>query len=166
MVGEALAGLSSLKTAFDMAKGLKNIDDAVRRNVAVIELQEKILSAQQAQSALAEQVGELEKEVARLKAWDADKQRYELREVSADVFAYVVKPSVESGEPFHMLCANCYQRGEKSILQATQELHMRRRVHNCPHCSAKYEMAYVPRPEPPPVNRGPAGGTWGQARSG
>jgi hypothetical protein len=48
------AGLSAIKTAFDLAKGLKDIDDATRRNAAVIELQEKSLSAQSAQSALVE----------------------------------------------------------------------------------------------------------------
>jgi Staphylococcal nuclease homologue len=42
---------------------LKDIDDATRRNAAVIELQEKILDAQQAQSALIEKARELEKEV-------------------------------------------------------------------------------------------------------
>jgi hypothetical protein len=149
MVGEALAGFSALKIAFDIAKGLKDIDDAVRRNTAIIELQKTLLSAQQTQLALAEHVGELEKEVARLKAWDGEKQRYELREVSTDGFAYVIKDGMERSEPFHMLCANCYQRGEKSILQATQELRMRRRVHNCHHCKAEYEMKYVPRPDPP-----------------
>ncbi len=42
---------------------MKDIDDATRRNAAVIELQEKILDAQQAQSALIEKARELEKEV-------------------------------------------------------------------------------------------------------
>jgi hypothetical protein len=44
MVGEVFAGIGALKTAFDIAKGLKDIDDVARRNAAVIELQEKILS--------------------------------------------------------------------------------------------------------------------------
>ncbi len=51
MVAEVFAGLGAIKTAFDLAKGLKDIDDATRRNAAVIKLQEKILDAQQAQSA-------------------------------------------------------------------------------------------------------------------
>jgi len=42
MVGEVFAGLGAIKTAFDIAKGLKDIDDAARRNAAVIELQQKI----------------------------------------------------------------------------------------------------------------------------
>ena len=59
MVAEVFAGVSALKTAFDIAKGLKDIDDAARRNAAVIELQEKILSAQHAESELTETVSEL-----------------------------------------------------------------------------------------------------------
>jgi hypothetical protein len=166
MVGEAIAGLSALKTAFDIAKGLKDIDNAARRNAAVIELQEKILSAQQTQSTLAERIGELEKEVARLKAWDADKQRYERREVSRGVIAYVLKPSEQGIEPFHMLCPKCYHDGKPSELQATQELRKGRRVHNCPRCGAKYELSGGTEPGPPTVNRGPPGGLAGQARFG
>jgi hypothetical protein len=55
-------------------------------------------------------------------AGQTEKARYQLREVNTGVFAYVPKQGMEQGEPFHMLCANCYERGEKSILQATQEL--------------------------------------------
>ncbi len=91
MVAEVFAGLGALKTAFDIAKGLKDIDDATRRNAAVIELQEKILAAQQSQSSLIETARELEKEVVQLKAWEADKQRYELTAQSC------LKPSMSNG---------------------------------------------------------------------
>jgi hypothetical protein len=117
MVGEAFAGLSALKTAFDIAKGLKDIDDATRRNAAVIELQEKLLTAQSAQAALLEQVGELEKEVARLKAWEADKKRYQLADIGNGVVALALKPAMSNGEPTHYLCANCAAKGQKSYLQ-------------------------------------------------
>ena len=74
MVGEVIAGLGALKTAFDIAKGLKDIDDRVRLNEARMELQEKILDAQQAQATLLEKVNNLEKEITarRLEeAWHA-----------------------------------------------------------------------------------------------
>src|SRR5215831_2322334 len=58
MVGELIAGLGAFKTMFDIAKGLKDINDAATRNAAVIELQEKILIAQAQQAALVEHVGE------------------------------------------------------------------------------------------------------------
>jgi uncharacterized protein YlxW (UPF0749 family) len=79
MVAEVFAGLGALKTAFDMTQGLQKIHDAVARDRAVIELQKEILAAQAAQSALVQSVSDLEKEVARLNDWEADKNRYQLR---------------------------------------------------------------------------------------
>jgi hypothetical protein len=117
MVGEAFAGLSAIKTAFDIAKGLKDIDDTARRNAAVIELQEKILTAQQTQAALIERVGELEKEVTRLKDWEADKARYQLAEIAPGLVALSIKEAMRNGEPFHRICADCAANGKKFYLQ-------------------------------------------------
>jgi hypothetical protein len=47
MVSEVYTGLSALKNVFELVKGLKDIHDATIRNEAIINLQEKILSAQQ-----------------------------------------------------------------------------------------------------------------------
>jgi hypothetical protein len=115
MVGDAFAGLSALKTAFDLAKGLKDIDDATRRNAAVIELQEKLLTAQSTQAELLERISTLENKVASFETWNAEKQRYELKPFGSG-FAYVVKPEAQGSEPLHQLCPNCYARGKKSIL--------------------------------------------------
>jgi hypothetical protein len=148
MVAEVFAGLGAIKTAFDIAKGLKDIDDAARRNAAVIELQEKILTAQQAQSTLIEHVRELEKEVADLKAWDADKQRYQLKSIRAGVTVYALKPGMENGEELHYLCTNCYQHGHKSILQE-EHLDVGRVVmHVCHRCGSEY-IEHGARHEPP-----------------
>jgi hypothetical protein len=68
-----------MKATFNIAKGLKDIDDAPRRNTAIIELQEKILSAQTEQSESIETIGDLKKRVTELETWEAEKQRYELR---------------------------------------------------------------------------------------
>jgi hypothetical protein len=118
MAAEVLAGLGALKSAFDIAKSLKDIDDAARRNGAVIELQEKILGAQSAQAQLIESVSALEKEMAHLKAWNTDKERYKLTELRPGVTAYSLKEGMENGEPPHHLCASCYQGHHKTILQA------------------------------------------------
>ena len=50
MVAEVFAGLSAIKSALDIAKGLKDISDAAARNMAVVELTEKILAARELQS--------------------------------------------------------------------------------------------------------------------
>ena len=117
VAAEVYAGLGALKTAFDIAKGLKDIDNATSRNAAVIELQEKILSAQTEQADLVERVRELKKEVADLKAWDADKARYQLKNIQPGVTVYALKEGMENGELPHYLCPTCYQRGQRSILQ-------------------------------------------------
>jgi hypothetical protein len=127
----------ALKTAFDMAKALKDIDDRTRRNDAVIELQEKILGAQTAQAALIQEVGELEKEMTALKAWDADKKRYELKDLGRGFYAYVPKQGMEEGEPPHGICANCYQKGFKSILQSSGHPVVYDRSWDCPGCKTK-----------------------------
>lgn len=137
MVGEAIAGLGALKTAFDLAKGLKDIDNATSRNAAVIELQEKILAAQSTQATLIERVGDLEKEMAALKAWGADKARYELIDLHRGLFAYVPRQGEDKGEPPHALCANCYQRGFKSILQSSGHPNVHERTWDCQVCKAK-----------------------------
>jgi hypothetical protein len=116
MISEAMMGVTAFKAAMDITKGLKDIDDRTRRNEAVIELQEKILGAQAAQAALVQAVGELEKEVTALKAWDADKERYRLVELKRGVLAFAPKEGMENGEPVHNLCTSCYQHGFKSIL--------------------------------------------------
>lgn len=41
VVAETIAGLGAFKSMYDMAKALKDINDATVRNGAVIELQEK-----------------------------------------------------------------------------------------------------------------------------
>ena len=60
MVAEVFAGLSAFKTLFDTARSLKDMNDAVVRSAAVIELQEQILSARAQQIELIERVRELD----------------------------------------------------------------------------------------------------------
>jgi hypothetical protein len=115
MPAEIFAGIGAIKTAFDLAKGLKDIDDATRRNAAVIELQKELLAAQEAQSTLLERIRELEEKVAGFETWNAEKNRYELKPFGSGV-AYVPKAEAKGSEPEHQLCPNCYARGQKSFL--------------------------------------------------
>jgi|SRR6185437_1315651 len=140
MVAEVFAGLSAFKTMFDMAKGLKDINDAAIRNGAVIELQEQILAAQEAQAALIQRVGELEKQVAGFETWKTEKEHYDLKELGEPgVLAYMLKPDVRGTKPPHWACTNCYSKRHISILLNTGESRSGRRVHRCPNC--KFELA-------------------------
>jgi outer membrane phospholipase A len=117
MLGETIMGLSALKSALDLSKGLKDISDATIRNSAVIELQQKILDAQAAQFELVQRIDQLEKEKAALENVQAKMGRYRLVDYGAGSFAYELKPDAADGEPLHRACAKCYQSGQLSILQ-------------------------------------------------
>jgi hypothetical protein len=146
VVGEVFAGLSALKTAFDLARGLKDIDDAVRRNIAVIELQEQILTAQSAQQELIERVSKLQNEVADLKAWSAEKQNYELKSIDGRAFVYVLKPGAQPSEPAHWLCPTCYNNARKSFIQFSA-LDGREHIYKCPQCATTIRIPYNIAPE-------------------
>ncbi len=142
MTSELLAGLGIFKTLYDSAKALKDINDTAIRNAAVIELQEKILAAREAQAALLERVSELEKEVADFETWETEKQRYELTTTARGGLAYTLRPDAQGSEPPHKICAACYQRRKKSPLQLVPRslVHMEVGVpatYRCPECKSE-----------------------------
>ena len=147
VVAETIAGLGAVKTAFDMAKALQGIHDTAARDRAVIELQKEILVAQTAQSALVESESALKKEVADLKAWDADKQRYQLRDIGRGITAYALKEGMQNGEPEHYLCAACYQRHQKSILQPETRSPGMTKTLVCHDCGSALYLSGTPHPE-------------------
>lgn len=147
MIAEIQAGLAGAKAVIDTAKGLHSLTTEAAKNQAVIDIQRSALEAQQglaaardAHSASLKRIEELEAEITELKAWDGEKQRYELKRFHPGTLAYVLKPSSADGEPPHHLCANCYQHGHKALLQATLQVRMRRRIYVCPSCKSEYPI--------------------------
>jgi septal ring factor EnvC (AmiA/AmiB activator) len=138
-------GLNAVKAATEIVKTIAGLRDSAKLLENTVELNQKILSVQTAladaqaeQTTLIQTIRQLEEEIARLKAWDAEKERYELQRFDPGVFVYVLKPEAARGEPIHKLCAACYQNGKKSILQVTTEIRARRRVHQCPDCKTDF----------------------------
>jgi hypothetical protein len=118
------AALSSLNAAKDIAQAMIGLRDSAAFQAKLIEFQSKLIdansaafAAQDERSTLLERIRELEKEMAAIKAWETEKQRYQLKEVFRGALAYVLKDEAKGTEPIHWLCANCYQDGKKSILQ-------------------------------------------------
>jgi hypothetical protein len=58
--------------------------------------------------------------------WDAEKGRYELKEVGPGAFARAVKPDVQGSDPMHYICPTCYEQGKKTPLQALSQMEQRR----------------------------------------
>lgn len=147
MVAEIYAGISSFKVMLDIAKGLKDLSDASARYAAVIELQEKIFAAQEAQTSLIQKVSDLEKEVVQFKNWDAEKDRYLLTDYGSGTFAFALKPEKANGEPFHRVCANCFNQGRKSLLQHKHTTHDKRECLICHSCGKETFLGTAQRME-------------------
>ena len=157
----------SLKVITDLAKLMIDARDASVIRAKAIELQREIIAAQSCalaaqtdQLALLERKRELEKEVADLKAWEAEKEKYELANVrpqnhpSGTAFAYALKEAAGATEPKHFLCANCYQQGQKSILQREHRMPGALDIMFCQRCGGEINLTGVtytnlPRPQSP-----------------
>jgi hypothetical protein len=118
LVAEVFAGIGALKTAFDIAKGLKDLDDATKRNAAIIDLQQIILTAQQAQMDLLNEASELRAKLKTINDKRDELSRYELIDVRGDgKFAYRLRADAAGSEPIHLACPSCFKNGHVAILQ-------------------------------------------------
>ena len=115
--------VSGLKLASDIAKSFLELKSLTDVQGKVIELQSAILSAQSSalaansdQAAMVEQIRTLKEEIASVKAWETQKQRYKLANPWSGAVVYSLKESMANGEPAHWICTSCYENGRKSIL--------------------------------------------------
>ena len=156
------AAASSLKVAADIAKGLSELKSAADIQGKVIDLQREILSAQSnaltAQSeqfSMLERIRELETEIARVKAWEETKERYQLHEPTPGTFVYALKEQDKGSQPLHWICAHCYNESAASILQL-KTAGVSNDHYLCPKCKTEFKVRGT-RPAPK-IDRGPGGG--------
>jgi len=147
----AFAGMiQSLQAMANIAKALIGLHDERVVNERVVELTGEILAALAAQAeqvVLLEHVRDLEKHLAELNAWNADKEKYGLRQIRPGVYAYTLKETTNVLEKSLMLCANCYEQRHKSILQEEIRDPGRCRVLVCHLCGADLYVEGERRPE-------------------
>jgi hypothetical protein len=140
----AIAGaLGSLNTLKNLAQAMIGLRDAQAFQAKLIEFQSAVLDAQSSvfaaneeRTALVEKVRELEADMARLKAWETEKQRYKLERLEPGIFVYSLKPEMAAGEPAHTICQTCYQRGSKSILHGSEPMNGLQEL-TCFECGTK-----------------------------
>jgi hypothetical protein len=125
-VAEIAAAITSSKAALDIAKAMVGLRDAEAMRTKTIELQglileflNKAIEAREAQSAQLNTISALEAEISHLKAWDAEKQQYELIPVGRGGVAFMLKPEARGGKAPHWLCPTCFEAGKKSFFQPT-----------------------------------------------
>jgi hypothetical protein len=139
--------LNAFKAAKDIAETMIGLRDTAAFQGKLIEFQSKIIdannaafAAQEERSSLLQTIRDLEKEVTDLKAWEGEKERYELTDISGGngSLAYVIKEELRSGAPLHCLCANCYQHNKKSILQRRGVFSPEANYALCPECKTQF----------------------------
>jgi hypothetical protein len=146
--------LSALKAAKDIAEAMIGLRDTAAFQGKLLEFQSKIIdansasfAAQDERATMLERIRDLEKEVADLKAWEAEKQRYKLKEIGDRVFAQSLKEEAAFGEPPHYICAGCFQERKKSILQHETRVPGRCDVAVCHVCHADIYLSGAWQPE-------------------
>jgi hypothetical protein len=147
-------GLNAVKAATEIVKTIAGLRDSAKLLENTVELNRKIADVQIAlnaalseQTALVQTINDLKEEIVRMKAWEAEKQRYELKDLGFGAFACVIKPEMQGAEPVHSICANCYQRGQKTHLQNTGRLaepHGGGFVWECPSCKGTLNVTNWP----------------------
>ena len=152
-----------LKAAKDIAESMVGLRDAAAFQQKQIEFQSKLLdannaafAAQEERAAMLERVRELEKEITRLEAWEADKQRYELISLAPNTVAYAPKETMRGTEPPHYLCANCFTNEKKSFLQQ----HVRGENFNKYICNSCKEELRITKGTPLQRSALPPGREW------
>lgn len=156
MLGELTAVLTATKSAVDITKTLmalkKGADvqaKVMELNTVLFELQQKLLEAQQGQFQLSERNRELERQIQAADDWKTEKARYQLYEFPTGTLAMCIAPSAQGSEPLHYLCATCFQKGSKSIMQARKNI-----LHDqliCNDCKLLINILDRPFPEPEPT---------------
>jgi hypothetical protein len=98
-VAEIAAAITSFRASLDIAKAMVGLRDEEKFRARAIELQtaitdalEKAIDAREAYAAQSDRMRALESGIARLEAWGAAKEKYELKNVGSSCVAYMLKP--------------------------------------------------------------------------
>lgn len=141
--------LSSLKILKEFSQATLEIRDNVAFRERLIEVQPKIIDAYNAAIAAQEELSVLRKRLVELKTWETEKKRYKLVDHGGGTYTYSLRPEKARGEPFHRICASCYQDGKKSILQNAGGKANGRDRFECPACQRMFYLGiYTPPPTP------------------
>lgn len=142
MLETIASAVTGLQAASELATGLLKLRDTAAIQTKVAELNSVIIAAQRSalaanveQLALLEEIRSLKEKVVQMEAWAAEKQRYELTDYGCGTFARSLKPAMANGEPFHRICAQCYEQGRKGMLHSHGTFSDGREQVECLACS-------------------------------
>lgn len=141
---------TALKGALDITKGIISLNNQVEFQTLAVELNSKLIEAQQAifevndeRQRLIEEIRELRSQIENTNEWESEKVRYYLMSPweGSPISVYHLKESHSNGEKPHWLCPNCFQAKKKSILNTNKK--KGERVHLvCSVCKAAIDTGW------------------------
>jgi hypothetical protein len=152
---QAVNGILTLKVGAEVQT------KAIELNTQIIAAQGHIMQIQSEYALTVKKIESLEKEIMSLKAWDAEKKRYNLEQVYIGALAYVFEPIKGESKPSHWLCVQCFDNHKKSPLQRSAQdpvLSARGRGevdYVCNVCKGKISVFYNVAPDKPWKGRSP-----------
>jgi hypothetical protein len=75
----------------------------------------------------------LKQQLVRAENWEAEAAKYKLIQLITDSFVYAPNDDQLNTQPYHWLCAHCFQNKQKSLLQRGEKK-MRGWIYTCPAC--------------------------------
>lgn len=112
MIPEALAAYESVKAATTIARGLQSLNTQSEINLAVIDLQQKLLETQQFVLALQEKVQEMKERVTELEKIDSD--QFEIADLVTRGHSYTGIKVYRHKETEVLFCPVCF--GQKKLI--------------------------------------------------
>jgi len=134
LISDIIKGILELKTSADVKAKVSELQNAV------LSAQSSALAAQAQQTAMVEEIRNLKEEIARVKKWEKEKQRYKLISPWSGTVLYALKKESSASEPPHWICTKCYEDGRKSILNPQKKAIAKyfSHVYVCPVCKSEY----------------------------
>lgn len=140
--------VGSAKTAVDMALGMSKLKDQAEYSAKALEMHAHLASllaelaqASIAQHAAQDEARDLRKQLDDLRNTLRDLERYKLNTPFPGVVVYALDEAKSNGEPPHYLCATCYPKGIKSILNSADINHWQ--FFKCFVCNAQVRTEYT-----------------------
>ena len=146
-MGDFAVLTSSLKTAFDLAKSAKDVNDETRVNVAIAGVMEQLMNVQAELASTQVEYQALFEEVKRLRAELDNETRfddYRLERTPMGGFIFSLRDKhVTEDRPPHSICPCCKEDGRLSVLSDSEYRY------DCPSC----QFVAGKKPRPPRYRR-------------
>lgn len=132
---EVAAAIQGIKTTIDIAKGFNNLKNDNDKNLAISEVINKLIEAQNKMLQMQHTIRELTDQIESNKSWDEERSKYELKEIDDKVYVYMERNDSNHNKPRPYFCTNCFLNKKISILQRSH-ISLAGTNYECPACKS------------------------------